>query len=356
MQGSILKKLKIYMICFGIFMGIVFPVYANFFVIWKEGMFVFFVIGCMCAGITVGIVSFLFVKIILLRPLLKVSNLAKDIKNKDISGNIEIFSNDSVGEIVNGLNAAVINLRSFISEIDKISGLIEGIIASSDNDHNTRSYIANIKHSIEIVNKATNNISELSEDIIKTVIEGKNTINQSQHNLTDTAKDVKALSDIIASMVSNSAKVQSIIELIHEIATKTNLLALNASIEAARAGEHGKSFAVVAEEVRKLAQNVTDSVSDITGTVNLIRADIKKSLAFIDEIDKRVAENNGDSLILGNKFIEIENITHSNQTANFELISAVNTLNRSFTEIQKAFVHLSENIVELQKLIGDYSH
>ena len=85
MQGSILKKLKIYMICFGIFMGIVFPVYANFFVSWKEGMFVFFVIGCMCAGITVGIVSFLFVKIILLRPLLKVSDLAKDIENKDIS-------------------------------------------------------------------------------------------------------------------------------------------------------------------------------------------------------------------------------------------------------------------------------
>jgi methyl-accepting chemotaxis protein len=55
---SILRKLKLYMLGFGIAMGIVFPVYARFFVIWKEGMFGFFVIGCLMAGLTVGLVIF----------------------------------------------------------------------------------------------------------------------------------------------------------------------------------------------------------------------------------------------------------------------------------------------------------
>ena len=82
MQKSILKKLQLNMMMFGVLMGIVFPIYAKFFVEWKEGMFVYFVIGCIAAGITVGVVSFSFVRIILLKPLLKVSGVANNLKDK----------------------------------------------------------------------------------------------------------------------------------------------------------------------------------------------------------------------------------------------------------------------------------
>ena len=78
MQKSILLKLKIYMISFGVVMGFVFPVYANFFVVFNEGMKIFFIIGCLLAGITVGLVSFAFVRNILLKPLLLVSDVATD--------------------------------------------------------------------------------------------------------------------------------------------------------------------------------------------------------------------------------------------------------------------------------------
>jgi methyl-accepting chemotaxis protein len=356
MRKSILKKLQVYMAVFGILMGLIFPVYANFFVTWKPGMLHYFIIGCIFAGITVGVVSFLFVKIILLRPLLMVSNMAKNIEGKDISGKIEIISNDSVGDIVVGLNAATKNLRRFICEIEKITKLIENIVSKSDRSRNTQSYITNIDKSIQIVNRATGNISELSNNIQNIVAEGKITVNQSQLNLYDTANDVKGLAELIGSMVTHSVKVQSIMELIHGIGTKTNLLALNASIEAARAGEQGKSFAVVAQEVRKLAQDVSDSASDISRTVSLIQNDTKASIVFIEAIEAHVANNNSDSKIITGKFAEIEDITQSNQSANQELVAAVNTLNSSFCEIQSAFIDLSKNVTDLQEVVNTYQH
>jgi methyl-accepting chemotaxis protein len=356
MKKSILKKLQVYMTCFGVFMGLVFPVYASFFVEWKEGMFVYFVMGCIMAGITVGVVSFMFVKIILLKPLLKVSDVAKDIKIKDITGKIEIESNDSVGDIVYGLNAAMKNLRLFICEIEKISDIINGIVNTNTGNQVADSYVANIENSLIVVNETTSNISELSNEIIDVVLKGKEKVVQSQLKLTDTINEVNGLSEIITSMVANSGKVQAIVEIIHEISTKTNILSLNASIEAARAGEYGKSFAAVAQEVRKLALSVSESATDITKTVNFIQNDIKAALIFIDTIDKHVSGNNSDSAEITDKLNEIEAFTHSNQSANIELVNAVDTLNNSFLKIQDAFSELSQNVIELKDLTGTYQH
>ena len=342
------------MISFGIFMGLVFPVYANFFVIWKEGMFFHFVIGSILAGIIVGVVSFLLVKIILLKPLLIVSNVAKDIRGKNISGKIQIESNDSVGDIVNGLNDALKNLRRFLCEIGRISNLIEEIINSRNRDLSRQSYVTNIEKSIGIVNQATQNISELSDTIIKVVSEGKKRVKQSQLSLSDTVKDVHNLSELISSIVANSGKVHSIMELINEIAEKTNMLSLNASIEVARAGEQGKSFSVVAQEVRKLALGVQESAVDISTTVNLIQHDIESALHFVEAIYKSVVLNSTDSNELTSNFDNIESITLSNQSANSELVNAVSTLNNSFGLIQTAFSDLSSNITELHKVVEVY--
>lgn len=210
--------------------------------------------------------------------MLIVSDVAKGIQGKNISGKIEIISNDSVGDIVNGLNMAIQTMQSFIKEILKITALIDKIVSQTDSSHDTQSSAVQIEKSIVVVNEATTNISGLSEDIIEVVSGGKQTIKQSQENLANTAKDVKGLSELVSSMVNNSSNIQKVLKLIHEIAEQTNMLALNASIEAARAGEYGKSFAVVAQEVRKLAQNVRESANDITKTVDFIQNDINSAL------------------------------------------------------------------------------
>jgi len=122
---SILRKLQIYMLSFGILMGLVFPVYASFFVIWKEGAFVYFFIGCLMAGITVGLVSYFFVRIILVKQLNKISVQATALENKDISKQIHIESDDSIGLIISGLNSAVLSIKDLFSEIRKIYELAD---------------------------------------------------------------------------------------------------------------------------------------------------------------------------------------------------------------------------------------
>lgn len=150
-KSSILRKLQIAMLAFGIAMGFVFPVYANFFVEWKSGMFIWFFIGCLMAGLTVGLVSFWFVKVILIKKLKSISGLASQLKNKDISTHIDLQSEDEVGEIVKGLNASVINIRSIFEEIENVISTSRTLLDYSNSSLNQETSLNHIENRIQNV-------------------------------------------------------------------------------------------------------------------------------------------------------------------------------------------------------------
>lgn len=108
--------------------------------------------------------------------------------------------------------------------------------------------------------------------------------------------------------------------------------------------------------MRKLSQRVREAANDITKTVNLIQTDVNAAVGFIEAIDKHIAENNTDSKELSHKFDDIEVITRSNKSANIELVNAVQTLNNSFGQIQKAFEGLTRSVDELHINVGAYQH
>ncbi len=354
MRVSILKRLQFYMILFGIFMGIVFPVYANFFVVWKEGMFIYFVVGCMFAGITVGVVSFLFVKVILIKKLLEVSDIASDLSHNKVSRKINLQSNDAVGVIVKGINDSISNIRSLIGEVNSTCQISQLLVVRLEKKRTTDVNINNIDNSIEIVKDVTTTISEHSIEIKEAVADSKGVVRNWQEKLAITIENVDKLSKVISFLVQNLSKINGIMSLIDEIASKTNLVSLNASIEASHAGEHGKSFSVVANEIRTLAGSVAHSSSEISEYTNIISGDIKSAEESLRTIEELVSENCNDSREIHGRLKEIDAISHSNLEADKQLVSSVENLNKAFNSIDEVVVGLSENTSKLQDIVSSY--
>lgn len=192
-----------------------------------------------------------------------------------------------------------------------------------------------ISTSIDHVNDATvetKNMASIGRSSVRNVIEQMNEIADNTAELSTRVKDLD----------ENTAAIVSAVNVIKNIATQTNLLAINASIEAARSGEHGKGFAVVAEEVRKLADES-----------NLAAVDIEKVVGQITE-DTRIIEedmiNSNDSVKAGREkvnvardnFIQIDNAINDVQAQAQSVTAAIRMIHQDIEKLVKEIDYISE--------------
>jgi len=359
MKGySVLRQLKIFMLGFGIIMGIVFPLYANFFVHWKEGMLKYFILGSLVAGITVGLVSFLFVRLILINKLNEVSEIAANVEQKDITGTIRFSSDDQVGVIVLGLNSILLNIRNLFSDMAQVFSLSESILQNvgAGNKSNSQSSIEEIKESIHQVHQKAVQIKQLSDDIITTVQKGKQIAECTYEKQKGAIQNLELFSSIMSSLVKHSADISHILVIIQDISSQTNILSLNASVEAARAGEYGKGFAVVAGEIRKLANSTNESSQIISNTVSYIKNDVDKALKSLNKLVDEANENNGHVLSINKQFTKIDHAIHANMLQTQELEQSVNHLNQHSSKILEVFNQLNGLLIELQNNVESYKY
>lgn len=353
---SILKKLQLYMLGFGIAMGIIFPLYANFFVEWKEGMLVFFVIGCLLAGLTVGLVSFWFVKIILLKKLKEVSIVASDIKKKNLHTLVNIESNDDIGIIVNGINNSIINIRELFYKMDKLFIVSEQALSSVKTKSDENSALQKINRAIFCVTENTKEIEKHFSLIDDSVLLGSKITNSTIEQQKETINKVSKFSNIINSLVSHSEKIADIIKIIKEIASQTNILSLNAYIEAASAEKAGKGFAVVAHEIRKLANNTNKSSQDISQTIKLIQNAVAEADKQAKIINSEVNQNSKDVVSINSQFSIINKTIRSSNNNNQKLSNSVTQLNDLFNNVQNVFNNLNKNLTQLQSIVKSYNY
>ncbi len=298
MQPSILRNVLFSFLGTGVLMASVFPFYAHFFVEWKPGMLVWFVVGCIIAGLVMGVVNYWVINLVLISKLRRISQVASAIAARDLSFTCAIRSEDTIGEIIQSFNDMASTLRELLSRTSQLSGQVRGecgaIHTQSDlilqrvermNGHagEIGSAMGHLDSAISDISGRTQNASEQAREAGNVAQEGVDVARESMVEMERVHSTVNQATAFVDKLGKSSQEVGAIVAVIKEIADQTNLLALNAAIEAARAGEQGRGFAVVADEVRKLAEKTTQATGEIGQMIQNIQSETRQATQAISQ-------------------------------------------------------------------------
>ncbi|WP_436520363.1 methyl-accepting chemotaxis protein [Actinoplanes sp. HUAS TT8] len=229
--------------------------------------------------------------------LTRVKEVCTGLAAGDLTGRTGLTSNDETGQMGRALDTALINLRRTVETIDQSATSLAG---AADRVNEVATEIAG---SAERTTSQAQTVSAAAEEIsrsVDTVSAGSEemgaSIREISQNATEAAQVAGAAVDLASrtsatmnQLGESSTEIGNVIKTITSIAEQTNLLALNATIEAARAGEAGKGFAVVASEVKDLAQETARATEDISQRVEAIQSDTAGAVSAIEEITRVIA-------------------------------------------------------------------
>ncbi|USD66165.1 methyl-accepting chemotaxis protein [Vibrio sp. SCSIO 43136] len=339
-----------------------------------------------------GLMLIAFAAIRLVKPIRDVVARLNDIASGegDLTQRLKVTSRDEIGQLADSFNQFLAKLQGTIQDIVANS---HSVVASTQEARETASVTRSSSESqfqeVDMVATATEEMAQTSALVLDSVNsaltnaqqadeaarQGQKVMNQSLDKMKGLVEKMQSAKPVVAELADNNQAIVSMLTIIEEISEQTNLLALNAAIEAARAGEQGRGFAVVADEVRQLAQRTQSSVNEIKTVIDKVRSCTNSVVEVMESSGNMVddAQLDVEHAFNGLKdvFDAIEGITQMNghiveaaqeqQSASNEVsqsISNIRGLSATILDQAEASQNAGETINQLadeqQRLVGQF--
>ena len=263
-------------------------------------------------GVVASLLAVVFSVVITRSVILPMSTMKSTIvdigQSGDFTRRVAIDSRDEVGETTRSFNELMANLQTSLRQVhDSLDGALEASRTLTVSSHQVATSTAHqseaaaaIAATVEQVTVSISHVSESAHEAMGVSRksgdlsdQGSEIIHKAAAEMQHIADTVRQTSSSIENLGEQSTQISSIVQVIKEIAEQTNLLALNAAIEAARAGEQGRGFAVVADEVRKLAERTASATKEIGLMINNIQDTASVAVASmagaVSQVDSGVA-------------------------------------------------------------------